>query len=99
MKRHFSNRGEALSDVTAARVLATRKSSVKVSFMTQAQRRASSPFWSPQRVEFANPRKRKQPRRNEGPRNQEQAKPLDYFACRDSMYLFRLVTRNCTSEL
>ena len=29
MKRHFSNRGEALPEVTAARVLARRKGSVK----------------------------------------------------------------------
>src|SRR5271169_1073385 len=28
-----------------------------------------------------------------------QAERVDYFACSDSMYLFRLVTRNCTSEL
>ena len=39
MKRHFSNRGEALSEVTAARVLANRKGSIKTSFMTQADRR------------------------------------------------------------
>jgi len=35
MKRHFSNRGEALPEVTAARVLAHRKGSVKTSFVTQ----------------------------------------------------------------
>jgi len=29
MKRHFSNRGEALSEVTAARLLASRKASLK----------------------------------------------------------------------
>jgi hypothetical protein len=65
MKRHFSNRGEALSEVTAARVLANRKASVRTSFMTQADRRASSQFWPSGRVEVTNPPKRRQPRRKE----------------------------------
>lgn len=46
MKRHFSNRGEAISEVTAARSLANRKTSVSTSFMTQAGRRINSPLWS-----------------------------------------------------
>jgi hypothetical protein len=58
MKRHFSNRGEALSEVTAARVLASRKTAVRASFMTQAERRTNPLFWSLQRVEVGNrPRK------------------------------------------
>ena len=65
MKRHFSNRGEALSEVTATRVLASRKGSVKASFMTQADRRTNAPFWSLKRVEIRNSPRKKQPRRNE----------------------------------
>lgn len=65
MKRHFSNRGEALSEVTAARVLANRKVSVRTSFMTQADRRTGSPFWFSGQVEVPNPPKRRQPRRKE----------------------------------
>jgi hypothetical protein len=45
MKRHFSNRGEALAEVTAGRGLADRKTSVRTAFMTQAGRRAKSSPW------------------------------------------------------
>jgi hypothetical protein len=45
MQRHFSNRGEAISEVTAARFLAKRKASVRTSFMTQSERRINSLFW------------------------------------------------------
>ena len=45
MKRHFSNRGEAISEVAAARFLAKRKVSLRASFMTQAERRINSQFW------------------------------------------------------
>lgn len=65
MKRHFSNRGEALPEVTAARVLAHRKGSVKTSFVTQTDPQTSAPFWSSQRKEVTNPPKRRQPRRKE----------------------------------
>lgn len=65
MKRHFSNRGEALSEVTAARVLASRKASIKTSSMTQADRRTGSPFWSSPRVEVTHSPKKRQPRRKE----------------------------------
>jgi hypothetical protein len=50
MKRHFSNRGEAIAEVTAARVLASRKIAATASFMTQAERRTSPPFWSSRQV-------------------------------------------------
>jgi len=59
------NRGEALSEVTATRVLANRKASVRTSFMTQADRQTGSPFWFSGRVEVTNPPKRRQPRRKE----------------------------------
>ena len=36
MQRHFSNRGEALAEVTAARVLARRKAPVKSAFTARA---------------------------------------------------------------
>jgi len=65
MKRHFSNRGEALPEVTAARVLANRKASVRTSFVTQADRRIGSPFWFSRRVEVTNPPRRRQPRPKE----------------------------------
>ncbi len=64
MNRHFSNRGEPISEVTAARVLASRKASVKASFMTQVERRTNSPFWFLQRVEVGNRPRKKHPKRN-----------------------------------
>jgi len=65
MKRHFSNRGEAISEVTAARVLASRKGSIKASFMPQGERRTNLPFWSLQGVDVGNHPRKKQTRRNE----------------------------------
>jgi hypothetical protein len=65
MKRHFSNRGEAISEVTAARVLANRKTAVRASFMTQAERRTNPPFWSLQRVDARNRPTKKQSKRND----------------------------------
>jgi len=65
MKRHFSNRGEAISEVTAARVLASRRTAVRTSFMTQAERRTTPLFWSLQRVETRNRPSKKQPKRND----------------------------------
>jgi len=65
MKRHFSNRGEALSEVTAARVLANRKASIKTSFVTRGELQTGARFWSSQRKEVTNPPKRSQPRRKE----------------------------------
>jgi len=65
MKRHFSNRGEAISEVTAARVLASRKTAIRASFMTQAERRTNPPFWSLQQVEVRNRPRRKQAKRKD----------------------------------
>jgi hypothetical protein len=45
MQRHFSNRGEALPEVTAARMLAGGKRSAKSGLGTQAGRRATSEQW------------------------------------------------------
>ncbi len=64
MKRHFSNRGEALSEVTAARNLTDRKTSIKAAFRTQVDRRASSQFPFPPPLEIVNRPKRKPSARN-----------------------------------
>ncbi len=45
MQRHFSNRGEALSEVTAARVLARRRQTAKSSFTKQDVRRNTPAEW------------------------------------------------------
>ncbi len=68
MKRHFSNRGEATSEVTAARFLANRKVSVRTTFMTQAERRTDPPFWSLQRVEIRNRPRKEHPKRSDDDR-------------------------------
>jgi hypothetical protein len=65
MQRHFSNRGEALAEVSAARVLAGRKTSAKSSFVTQAGRRGKPEQWFSQHpVEVTSRPKRKQTQRN-----------------------------------
>jgi len=65
MKRHFSNRGEALAEVAAARSLTERKTSSKTIFRTKVDRRAKSQSWFPQSVEVLNRFKANQPRRND----------------------------------
>ncbi len=65
MKRHFSNRGEALAEVTAARSVADRRASVRAAFTTQADRRAKSPRWFSLREEITSFPKGKQKRPNE----------------------------------
>jgi len=59
MKRHFSNRGEALSEVTAARSLTHRKTLMKVAFRSQVDSRARSQPWFPQPLEIPSRPKRK----------------------------------------
>ena len=65
MKRHFSNRGEAISEVTAARFLASRKSAITASFMSPPKRRTNAPFWRLQRVEVRDHPRKEQPKRND----------------------------------
>jgi hypothetical protein len=65
MKRHFSNRGEALAEVTAARSAVDRRASVRAAFMTQADRRAKSPQWFSRREELPSSPKRRKTRLNE----------------------------------
>ena len=45
MKRHFSNRGEALSEVAAAHGRASRRLSIAKAFMIQADRRTRPSIW------------------------------------------------------
>jgi hypothetical protein len=59
MQRQFSNRGEALAEVTAARVLARRKQPGK-----SAGRRVTSNQWFSQRVEEIRRPKTTEPKRN-----------------------------------
>ena len=64
MQRHFSNRGEALAEVTAARMLVSRKRSPQSAFTTQACRRTKPELWFSQPVEATPRPKRKQPNPN-----------------------------------
>ena len=50
MQRHFSNRGEPLAEVTAARMLAGRRGS-NVGFAAQRGRGATRQTWFSERVE------------------------------------------------
>lgn len=45
MQRQFSNRGEALAQVTAARILARRKGQVNSAFTTRASGRSTPEQW------------------------------------------------------
>jgi hypothetical protein len=59
MKRHLSNRGEALSEVTAAHSVTDRKTSIKAAFRSQVDRRAGTQPWFPQPLEIPSRPKRK----------------------------------------
>lgn len=61
MQRHFSNRGEALPEVTAARILAGRKERTESAYVTQAGRHALEQ-WFAQPMETTHRPKRKQPK-------------------------------------
>jgi hypothetical protein len=45
MQRHFSNRGEALAEVTAARMVARRRGVGKNAFIAQSQRGGPRAEW------------------------------------------------------
>jgi len=62
MQRHFSNRGEALAEVTATRMLVGRKGAARSEFTTQG-RRAKPEGWFSQSAETTF-RPRKKPSRN-----------------------------------
>jgi len=59
MQRHFSHRGEALAEVTAARMLAGRKRLEKSPSGAQTGRRVTSKQWFSQSVETTPQPKRK----------------------------------------
>jgi hypothetical protein len=63
MQRHFSNRGEALPEVTAARTLVGRKRSGKSEPAPQAGRRATEQWFSRPAETTSRPKK-KQPKRD-----------------------------------
>jgi hypothetical protein len=60
MQRHFLNRGEALAEVTAARMLVGGTQSAESGLVTQAGRRATSEQWFLQPVKPIDRQKRKQ---------------------------------------
>jgi len=64
MQRHFSNRGEAVAEVTAARMLARRKARVKLTFGTRTGRQVTPEQWFSRRVQTTARPKRKPPARN-----------------------------------
>ena len=63
MQRHFSNRGEALAEVTAARVLARRKQPGNSALVTSAGRRVTTKQWFSQPVEAIRQPKKIKPKR------------------------------------
>lgn len=62
MQRHFSNRGEALAEVTAARMLASRKQSAGSAFSPQGSRLGRADQWFMKPLEIAQRPKAKQPK-------------------------------------
>ena len=65
MQRHFSNRGEALAEVTAARMLARRKARVNSAFTARAGGRFASEQWFSHAAEAIRQPKKGTPKRNE----------------------------------
>jgi hypothetical protein len=64
MQRHFSNRGEALAEVAAAKVMAVRQPPLKSGFPPGSGKRSTLGLWQPQAGEGirpASPKKKKQP--------------------------------------
>lgn len=64
MQRHFSNRGEAPAEVTAARVLASRKGPGKSALVSSASRRVTSKQWFAKSVEEIRRPRKTRPKRN-----------------------------------
>jgi len=65
MQRHFSSRGEALAEVTAARVLARRKAHVTSPFPDRAGGRFTSGQWFSHSMESIRQPKKREPKRKE----------------------------------
>ena len=51
MQRHFCNRGEALAEVTAVRIMAAKQRAAKPGFVSQPDNRASRLKWFSERLE------------------------------------------------
>jgi len=64
MQRQFSNRGEALAEVTAARMLARRQQSAKSAFAAQGGRPARADQWFLKPSVMTQRSKTKQPRQD-----------------------------------
>jgi len=64
MQRHFSNRGEALAEVTAARVLARRTQLAKSTCITKSGRQGTTEQWFARPVETNHRPERKRPNRS-----------------------------------
>jgi hypothetical protein len=67
MQRHFSNRGEALAEVTAARVLARRKAPANSAFTARAAagRFPSGQWFMKPTVTTQRPKTKQQPKHDE----------------------------------
>ncbi len=63
MQRHFSNRGDALAEVVAGRMLAGRKQLSRSASIRQNGRRVTTEPWFSQAVAKTQRPERKQPRR------------------------------------
>ena len=59
MQRQFSSRGEALSEVTAARMLARRKAQVNSAFTARVSGRSTPEQWFPHPMEAVRQSKKK----------------------------------------
>jgi hypothetical protein len=66
MQRHFSNRGEALAESTAARMLAGRKQSAKSVSIAPGDQRIRTGRWFAEPADTAHRVKGKQPNRYAG---------------------------------
>jgi hypothetical protein len=64
MQRHFSNRGEALAEVTAARALARRKAQANSALTARARGRFTPEQWFSHPVEAIRQPKQRKPERN-----------------------------------
>ena len=65
MQRHFSNRGEALAEVTAARMLARRKRSAQSPAPAQGARQIKAEQWFTKPAQLTQRPKKTQPKRDE----------------------------------
>lgn len=65
MQRHFSNRGEALAEVTAARMLARRKPPAESASTTRGARQTKPEQWFTKQAEMTQRPKTRKPKHDE----------------------------------